>query len=66
MRDAAVQAAESWGDLGMREVLSSHTEAVPWLRAYIEDVVEDLRRVDSGDVPGPKDRSRQMGCETEY
>ena len=42
MRDAAVQAAESWGDLGMREVLSSHTEAVPWLRAYIEDVVEDL------------------------
>ena len=42
MRDAAVQVAESWGDPGMREVLSSHTEAVPWLRAYIEDVVEDL------------------------
>ena len=42
LRDAAVQAAESWGDLGMREVLSSHTEAIPWLRAYIEDVVEDL------------------------
>ena len=42
MRDAAVQAVESWGDLGMREVLSSHMEAVPWLRAYIEDVVEDL------------------------
>ena len=42
MRDAAVQAAESWGDLGMREVLSSHAEAVPWLRAYIEDVVEDF------------------------
>ncbi len=42
MRDAAVQAAESWGDAGMLEVLLSHVEEVPWLRAYIHDVVEDL------------------------
>ena len=42
MRDAAVQAAESWGGLEMREVLLNHAEAVAWLRAYVEDVVEDL------------------------
>ena len=42
MRDAAVQAAESWGGPETRAVLLSHAEAVPWLRAYIEDVVEDL------------------------
>lgn len=36
MRDAAVQAA------GMLEVLLGHAEGVPWLRAYIGDVVEDL------------------------
>ena len=42
MRDAAVQAAESWGGPEMLETLESHTEAVPWLHAYIEDVVEDL------------------------
>ena len=42
MRDAAVQAAESWGDAGILKVLSSHVEEVPWLRAYIRDVVEDL------------------------
>lgn len=42
MRDAAVQVAESWGDAGMLEVLSDHVEELPWLRAYIGDVVQDL------------------------
>ncbi len=42
LRDAAVQAAESWSGLEMRKVLLSHVEAVPWLRAYIADVAEDL------------------------
>lgn len=42
MRDAAVQAAESWGGLEVRDVLRSHVEPIPWLREYIEDVVEDL------------------------
>ena len=44
MRDAAVQAAESWGGPEMRDVLRSHVEVEPtsWLRAYLQDVVEDL------------------------
>ena len=43
MRDAAVQAAEAWGGPEMLEALESHREAVPWLHAYIRDVIEDLR-----------------------
>ena len=42
IRDAAVQAAESWGDAGMLDVLGSHSEPVPWLRQYIFDVIDDL------------------------
>ena len=42
MRDAAVQAAESWGGTEMRDVLLRHVEVISWLRAYIEDVVDDL------------------------
>ena len=42
MRDAAVQAAESWGGTDMRDVLRGHVEEVSWLRAYIQDVVDDL------------------------
>ena len=42
IRDAAVQAAESWGDSDFIEVLRSHTEPEPWLRQYILDVVDDL------------------------
>ena len=42
MRDAAVQAAESWGGAEMRDVLRGHVEGVSWLRAYIQDVVDDL------------------------
>ena len=42
IRDAAVQAAESWGDSDFIEVLRSHLESEPWLRRYILDVVDDL------------------------
>jgi len=42
MRDAAVQAAESWGGPEMRDALRKHDETIPWLRAYVEDVVADL------------------------
>lgn len=42
MRDAAAQAAESWGDQEMRAVLQAHTETVPWLGDYINEVVNDL------------------------
>ena len=42
MRDAAVQAAEWWGDPNMRNVLESHSEPEPWLRDHIRDVIDDL------------------------
>ena len=42
IRDAAVQAAESWGDPDLLEVLKSHSEPEPWLRQYISDIIEDL------------------------
>ena len=40
IRDAAAQAAESWG--GMRAVLEAHFEPVPWLRDYIRGIIDDL------------------------
>lgn len=43
IRDAAAQAAESWGDQDIIEVLISHQEPVPWLRDYIREVADDLR-----------------------
>ena len=42
IRDAAVQATETWGDSNLLEVLRSHTEKEPWLRQYISDVIDDL------------------------
>ncbi len=42
VRDAAAQAAESWREPETRAALQSHAEAVPWLRAYIENIVEDF------------------------
>ena len=66
MRDAAVQAAESWGDPGnTRGALEPHGGATLASRLY-RGRGRGPWRVDSGNVPGPKDRSRQMGCETEY
>ena len=42
IRDAAIQAAESWGDSEMVEVLRAHSEPEPWLRQYLYDVIDDL------------------------
>ena len=42
IRDAAVQAAESWGSSDFLQVLKSHAEPEPWLRQYILDVIQDL------------------------
>ena len=42
IRDAAVQAAESWGGSEMLELLRAHDEPEPWLRQYVSDVIEDL------------------------
>lgn len=44
MRDAAVQAVESWGEQDLVDVLRTHYEPEPWLREYIQDVVDDLGR----------------------
>ena len=42
LRDAAVQAAESWGDPDLVHVLRSHREAEPWLGEYVREVIDDL------------------------
>ena len=42
LRDAAVQAAESWGDPQLVQVLRSHRETEPWLSRYLREVIEDL------------------------
>lgn len=45
IRDAALQAAESWGGLNMRYILEAgvQNEPLQWLRNYMQDVIEDLR-----------------------
>ena len=42
IKEAAVRAVEHWGDSELVKVLSSHQEDVPWLRDYIEGVIDDL------------------------
>jgi len=42
IRDAAVQAVESWGDPELANILKLHHETEPWLREYILDVINDL------------------------
>ena len=42
IRDAAVQAAELWGDRGVRKILLAHSEPEPWLRDYVRDIAENL------------------------
>ena len=42
VRDAAVQAVESWTGRALLEVLRAHAEPEPWLRQYIRDVLDDL------------------------
>lgn len=42
IRDAAVQAVESWGGEDLLEILKSHQEPESWMRDYIQAVIEDL------------------------
>ena len=44
MRDAALQAAEEWGDPSLRPILRSHVsrEPVTWLRVAAQDVIEEM------------------------
>ena len=42
IRDAAVQAVESWEDAACIELLRQHEEPVKWLADYIQDVIVDL------------------------
>lgn len=42
IRDAAAQAAETWGHPGLVSVLRNHQEPVPWLARYIDQVARDL------------------------
>ena len=44
IRDAALQAAEFWGGLDMRNLfkIRVQTEPLSWLRDYMQDVIEDL------------------------
>lgn len=44
VRDAAVQALESWGGERAVEILKKHHEPRPWLRDYIDRVIRDLSR----------------------
>lgn len=44
LRDAAIQAAEIWGDAGLREILADHSEPVSWLDEYRRGVMDDLVR----------------------
>lgn len=38
VREAAVQAAELWGDPALAEVLDAHCEPIPWLADYVAQV----------------------------
>ena len=43
IRDAAVQAAESWGGREVVNVLMLHNEPESWLQEYILEVIDDLQ-----------------------
>ncbi len=42
VRDAAMQAVESWAEPQLADLLSSHTDTAPWLAEYAAKVVRDL------------------------
>ena len=44
IRDASIQAAESWEDDAVLPVLIEHEEPVRWLADYIRQVIDELRR----------------------
>jgi len=41
VRDAAIQAVENWGGESLVNLLRGHTESVPWLSQYLEQVIQD-------------------------
>jgi len=42
VRDAAIQAIESWGEPGLTDLLRSHTDTADWLAQYAAGVLRDL------------------------
>lgn len=42
LRDAALQAAETWEDASLAVLLRRHRDAVPWLSEYAEKIVRSL------------------------
>lgn len=42
VRDAAIQAAESWENAELAPILARHAEPVPWLAEYITRLIRDL------------------------
>lgn len=44
IRDAAVQAAESWGEKEVVDVLKLHNDPESWFQAYILKIIDDLQR----------------------
>jgi len=42
VRDAAIQAVESWAEPKLTDLLRLHTETAPWLVEYAAQVVRDL------------------------
>lgn len=43
VRDAAVQAVESWGGTDMIDILLAHRECEAWLTEDVREVTQDLR-----------------------
>ena len=50
IRNAAAQAADSWADPELVEVLSLHRESERWLRSYVAEIISDLKKIHH--VPG--------------
>ena len=42
IREAAIQTVEHWGESVLVEVLKAHHDEDPWLRRYVQGVIEDL------------------------
>jgi hypothetical protein len=43
VRDAALQAAETWEDDSLVILLRDHRDVIPWLNEYVEKIVRGLR-----------------------
>ena len=43
VREAAVQAVESWDGTDLIDLLQVHREGEPWLAEYVREVTQDLR-----------------------